>query len=108
VHLLAFSTAVEHSGTDLVSFLGFDPSALGLTGFVSLTIVSIVRGWLVPRKQHDDIIRDRNHYRDALEKSEEARHILSQQLDQALEFTKTVDHILRSLPRPDERRDEPT
>ena len=102
-----FETAAAPGGIGLAQFLGFDPSAIGLTGFVSLIIVSIIRGWLIPRKQYEDILADRDHWRAALEKSEEARHLLTQQLDQTLALTKTVDHVLRSLPRPDERRDEP-
>lgn len=100
---------LANTTTGLADFLGFDMtlSTIGFPGIVTIVILSIIRGWLVPRKFHQDIISDRDYYRDALEKSEEARHMQAQQLEQALALAKTVDHILRSLPTPDDRRDAP-
>jgi hypothetical protein len=93
----------------LQDFLGFDLSlsTIGFPGIVTLVILSILRGWLVPRKTHEDMVADRDHYRTALEKSEEARVMLLQQLDQALALAKTVDHVLRALPTPEDRKAEP-
>jgi uncharacterized ion transporter superfamily protein YfcC len=56
ISALYAATATPPAG-GLVQFLGFDPSALGLGGFVSLIIVSIIRGWLVPKATYSSVLK---------------------------------------------------
>lgn len=80
---------------------------LGLAGIVTLTILALLTGRLVPLRQHLELAKDRDHYRDALAKSEEARQILVRQNDELLRpLAATVEHALRSLPTVD-RQDSP-
>lgn len=64
---------------------------------LGIAIVLILRGSLVPRKTHDDIINDRNQWREAHRISEEARLAQTKQLDAVLEVGETVKNVMTAL-----------
>lgn len=45
---------------DLVAANG---SVLSWTGLAAFVVISIVRGWLVPRRTHEDALHDRDEWR---------------------------------------------
>jgi hypothetical protein len=73
---------------------------VGAGGLVTLFVVAILVGRLVPRRTLDDISHDRDEWRTAHRISETARVEQSAQLTELLEHARTTDAVLRSLPRP--------
>lgn len=85
----------------LIQFLGFDPSALGLTGFVSLIIVSIVRGWLIPKATYMSVLAAKDaeleRYKLALV-AEEARGDLQDEVVRELVASAaSTQHLLEQI-----------
>ena len=66
--------------------------SLGPTGLLALTVLGIIQGWIVPRKVLDDIIRDRDLWRQAAERKDETIRLLS-------EASTTTAAVIRSLPQ---------
>jgi hypothetical protein len=89
----------------------------GLVGLVTLAVLAVWRGWLVPRgtldllnasaareiqgyreRLDDSKIRE-NEWKAAYGASEEARRVQAGQLAELLELAKATDAVLRALPR---------
>lgn len=82
----------------------------GAAAIVSMVVLLILRGHLVPRSTVDDVRADRDAriaelaaerdtWRAAHKESEVARHVAQDQVSELLELSRTADHVLRSLPR---------
>jgi hypothetical protein len=85
-----------------------DPNQIGLGAIVTLMIVSILRGWIIPRSVHLDRISDkdkqivalgkeRDNWKEAYEKSAEAKRELIQQNSALIDGADTTNHLLDSL-----------
>ncbi|WP_035796532.1 hypothetical protein [Kitasatospora mediocidica] len=83
----------------------------GAAAIVVIVILLVLKGKLVPRAQVDDlradrdariaaITEERDTWRRAFLTSEEARHVAQAQVGELLETSRTMEHLLRSLPRP--------
>lgn len=83
--------------SDLTDAVGFGD--LGLAGLVTLTVIGLLTGKIIPLRQHREVIADRDFYRTALQKSEETRQMQARQIDELLvPLTDNIEHVLRSLP----------
>lgn len=65
---------------------------------VAYGVLAILRGQLVPRRTHDDKVREVEYLRDALKVSEEARRAAQQQAAELTELARTGVHALSALP----------
>lgn len=108
-----------HSAT-VVSSIAEDVSIgdVGLAGIVTLIILLILSGKLITRRAHDDAIAaerraaeaervDKEYWRATAGTRDEALRIALEHTRELMEFNDTVDHFFRSIPKPDERGDEP-
>jgi hypothetical protein len=75
-------------------------NGVGVVGVVLLVGWLIWTGRLATRREIDDIMHDRDEWRAAHRISETARQVLSDQVDELLEHSRTTTAIVRSL-RPD-------
>lgn len=78
--------------------LGIPIEVLTPAGLLGLVILFIVMGRLVPRRTMEDVIRDRDEWRAAHKISEESRAELAGQTKELLEYARTTDAFIRSLP----------
>lgn len=72
----------------------------GPWAIITLVVISIIRGWLVPSATVTLLMQRAEEWRTAWEKSEEARRLQAEQNAQLLEFAKTADAVFRALPSP--------
>ncbi len=87
---------------------------IGATGILALVVLSIIRGFLIPRSVHEDRMRDKDaqilFYQTAYEREAETNKVLTAQVSTLMEVARTADHVLSSLPigsrRSDGGRDE--
>lgn len=72
----------------------------GLSAGALLTVVvlMILRGALVPRKTHEEVRADRDTFRQAWEASEERGRVRDAQTGELLESMKTLEKLIRALP----------
>ena len=77
----------------LISAIPWD--SIGPSGLLAITILSIINGWIVPRRTYEALERDRDYWREAAERREA-------QIDALTETARTAVAALDSLPR---RRD---
>lgn len=78
---------------------GINPSDVGLGALLTLTILLILTGKLVPRRTHEDVIADRDNWRQAYLESERARKAEHEQTGELMEMARLGGHILTALPR---------
>lgn len=71
---------------------------VALAGIVTLVIILILRGGLVPRSILDDRTSERDAWKKAYVESEKARGVLVVQNGELLEVARTANHIIASLP----------
>jgi hypothetical protein len=79
---------------------GINPGDAGLGALLTLVILLILTGRLVPRRTHEDALADRDNWRQAFLESEAARKVEHEQTGELLEMAKLGEHILTALPRP--------
>jgi hypothetical protein len=79
---------------------GIQASDAGLGALVTLVILFILTGRLIPRRTHEDVLTDRDNWRQAYLESEKARRLEHDQTEDLLEMAKLGGHILTALPRP--------
>lgn len=87
---------------DVAAILGVLPVGdIAWGTIVSFGILSIIRGWLVPRRVHEDRIADKDdqiqHLRTALGKSEEANAMLLKQNGELIDSGETTDRLIEAL-----------
>jgi hypothetical protein len=70
---------------------------IGLAAFV---VFCIIMGWLVPRSTYREMVHDRDIWRDAALKSEEARRDSDGQTRELLEVARATQAVVQALPRP--------
>lgn len=67
-------------------------------GLLALVVLMILTGKINPKSYADDIKADRDNWRAAYEKSEEGSKVKDAQITELLEVSKTVTHLIHSLP----------
>lgn len=72
----------------------------GPWALLSLAVLSVIRGWLVPASTVALLMQRAEEWRTAWEKAEEARRVQAEQVTQLLEFARTADAVIRALPVP--------
>lgn len=89
-------------------FATLKPDQIGLAAIVTLTVVGLIRGWLVPQSVHTERIADKNQqitalgaerdqWRTAFQKSEEGRSLLTTQNDELIKGAETTNRLMESL-----------
>ncbi len=77
---------------------GFNPTDAGAVALLTLVVLLVLTGRLVPRRTHEDTIADRDNWRAAYLESEKARRAEHEQVEELLEMAKLGGHILTALP----------
>ena len=87
--------------------LGIPPEVFtggGAAGIVTLAIVMVLTGRLVPRRMHEETRADRDEWRKAFQDSEAARQVQAtaqrvqaEQLDQLLESAKATEKVMTAI-----------
>lgn len=72
----------------------------GPWALLALAVMGIILGRLVPSSTVKLLLQRAEDYRLAWERSEEAREVQAQQLTALLEYARTADAVLRSIPAP--------
>lgn len=85
---------------------GINPNGIGLGALLTLVVLLILTGRLVPRRTHEDALSDRDNWRSAFMESEAARKVEHEQVEELLEMAKLGGHILTALPRPGKADEE--
>lgn len=83
----------------MVEIYGIPVAGLTAPALVSIGILLIMTGRLVPRRTYDDALRDRDRWQEAHSVSEEARLTQTRQLDAVLEVGETVKQVMNALDR---------
>lgn len=71
---------------------------IGPSGLLTILVLLILLGRLVPRRTMEDVLHDRDEWRAAHRISETARAEAARQVEELLEHAKTTDELLRALP----------
>ena len=66
-------------------------STLGPAGLLALAVLLIIRGDLIPRKQFDEMVADRDFWRELAQRKDVA-------LDEMTEIARTSGRVLDALP----------
>lgn len=78
--------------------------ATGATGILTLVVLLVLWGKIVPRSTLDDMRADKDKqietWRSAYEKSETAREIQRAQITDLLEIARTTNTVIQALPVP--------
>ncbi|MFJ6729349.1 hypothetical protein ACIQPQ_31055 [Streptomyces sp. NPDC091281] len=85
---------------------GVNPTDAGAVALLTLVVLFILTGRLIPRKTHEDVITDRDNWRAAYLESEAARKVEHDQTGELIEMARLGGHILTALPRPGNTDDE--
>ncbi len=79
--------------------MGVDIAQGGAVALLALVVLMVLRGYLVPRKTYDDLLKERDTWREAHTVSEAARALERAQTKELLELSRTSAHALQALPR---------
>lgn len=79
---------------------GFNPTDAGAVALLTLVVLFILTGRLVPRKTHEDTLADRDNWRQAFLESEALRKVEHDQTGELLEMAKLGGNLLAALPPP--------
>jgi hypothetical protein len=93
-------------GGPVSEVFGINPGDAGLGVLLTLVILFILTGRLVPRRTHEDALADRDNWRQAYLESEKARKVEHEQTGELLEMARLGGHILTALPHPGHTGDE--
>lgn len=85
-----------------MDFSSFLTPATGATGVLTLVVMLVLWGKLVPRQNMDDLRADKDKqietWREAYRQSEEAREIMRGQITELLQLARTTTHVIEALP----------
>jgi hypothetical protein len=85
---------------------GINPGDAGAVALLVIVVLLILNGRLIPRRTHEDVITDRDNWRQAYLQSEAARKLEHEQTGELLEMAKLGGHILTALPHPGHAAEE--
>lgn len=97
--LLALLRALPLTTDDnSIGFLdGFPVVGVSAPAILSVFFIMFMRGDIVPRKTYQDLMLDRDYWRQAHSTSEDARQTAIKQVDVLVEGFRTVDAIAEGL-----------
>jgi len=75
-----------------------DPSSVGVVGLCVLFVLALGRGWIVTRREANDIRHDRDEWRTESRLKDAQLAEKDKQLSHMGEVGRTVDRVMRSLP----------
>lgn len=78
--------------------LGISITQGGIGALLTLVVVMILTGRLIPRRTYDDLLRERDMWREAAQGSLEVSREQTGQVGELLELSRTAGHVLTSLP----------
>ncbi|MCX5144638.1 hypothetical protein [Streptomyces sp. NBC_00338] len=84
----------------MAELMGIDIAQGGAVALLTLVVLMVLTGRLVPRRTYDDLLEERNTWRSAHTTSEEARRLEREQVGELLELSRTADRVLTALPHP--------
>lgn len=96
-----------------------DPSSIGLGTLVTMMIISILRGWVVPRSVHIDriadkdtqlasLLKEKDSWRDSSLKKDEVIVELTSQVHDLIDGADTTNRLMESLRNQIERNGFPS
>lgn len=77
---------------------GLPAGSIGAGGLLTIVILMVLMGKLVPRRTLDDALRDRDDWRQAHKVSEAGRIELQQQVGELLELSRTTSTFIQAIP----------
>lgn len=90
----------------LSEVFGLTANSVGLGALLTLVVLLILTGRLVPRRTHEDALADRDRWREAFLNSEAAREEEHKQTGELLEMARINGPLLAALPRPGQAEGE--
>lgn len=85
---------------------GVAPTDAGAVALLTLVVLFILTGRLIPRRTHEDLLAERDNWRAAFLESEAARKVEHEQTGELLEMAKLGGHVLAALPQSPYAREE--
>ncbi|MFF9175993.1 hypothetical protein [Streptomyces sp. NPDC014793] len=85
---------------------GVNPVEGGAWTLVTIAVLMVLTGRLIPRRTYDDMVADRDNWRSAFHSSEEVRRMESKQVEDLLAVAEVGGRILSALPKPGEPAEE--
>ncbi|MEV6165804.1 hypothetical protein AB0L71_28595 [Streptomyces sp. NPDC052052] len=79
--------------------MGINVAQGGAVALLTLVVLMVLTGRLVPRRTYDDLLKERDTWREAHTESEAARASERAQTQELLELSRTSAHALQALPR---------
>ncbi|MFD8470396.1 hypothetical protein ACFV10_35415 [Streptomyces cyaneofuscatus] len=79
--------------------MGIDIAQGGAVALLTVVVLMVLTGRLVPRRTYDDLLKERDTWREAHTVSEAARTSERAQTQELLELSRTSAHALQALPR---------
>ena len=79
--------------------MGINITQGGAVALLTLVVLMVLTGKLVPRRTYDDLLKERVTWREAHTVSEAARTSERAQTQELLELSRTSAHALQALPR---------
>lgn len=71
---------------------------IGATGLVTLVVLLVLFGKLVPKARLDEVIKEKEDWKSAAIRKDEAIALQAGQLDELMEVARTAEHLIRALP----------
>lgn len=90
----------------MTELFGVNPVEGGAWALVTIAVLMVLTGRLIPRRTYDDMVADRDNWRQAFHTSEEVRRMESKQVEDLLGVAEVGGRILNALPRPGESAEE--
>lgn len=92
----------------LTLFTSLAPDQVALGAIVTFCVLSLIMGWIIPRKIHrermddkdkqiNNLVTERDSWRSAYQTAESARLVASDQASDLLDGAKTTNHLIESL-----------
>ncbi|MEU5660063.1 hypothetical protein ABZ802_31260 [Streptomyces sp. NPDC047737] len=78
--------------------MGINITQGGAVALLTLVVLMVLTGRLVPRRTYDDLLKERDTWREAHTVSESARTSERAQTQELLELSRTSAHALQALP----------
>jgi hypothetical protein len=85
----------------MTEVFGVNPLDAGAAALLTLVVLLILTGRLIPRRTHEDALADRDNWRSAYLESEKARQAEHEQTGELLEMARLGGTILTALPQPE-------
>ncbi|WP_045562971.1 hypothetical protein [Streptomyces sp. FxanaA7] len=90
----------------MTEVFGINPLDAGAAALLTLVVLLILTGRLIPRRTHEDVLADRDNWRSAYLESEAARRLEHEQTGELLEMARLGGNILTALPQPGQADEE--